>query len=162
MPARLRFTGKNPPPELWHQYPNWRNAYEEEGLSGQDETTLMPHEVQTHVAPQTSFTAGTARLHNGAEFPAFLAIGRDGIDGCQVYQTASPWRIYYNYPQRKWVSFVAEWLPEAERPPHVSFEDESVFPIEIRMAVPWHEGGRPSGYLITSDGQIRVILAGNK
>src|SRR5581483_2980708 len=139
MPNPLRFTGKNPPPELWQKYPNWSNAYEEEGEDGQDETTLMPHEVQTHIGPHTSFTAGTVQLHDGRQFPAFLAIGRNGIDGCEVYEMEKPWRIYYNYPQKRWVSFRAEWLPEFERPPSVLFDNETVFPLEVRMSVPWQE-----------------------
>lgn len=63
MPKPLRFTGQNPPPELWRTYPNWLNAFEEEGEAGQDETTLVPHEVQTHIAPHTAFTAATVCLH---------------------------------------------------------------------------------------------------
>jgi hypothetical protein len=53
MHTRLRFTGQNPPPELWREYPNWRNAYGEEGEEGQDETTLLPDEVQTHIHPRS-------------------------------------------------------------------------------------------------------------
>ena len=153
MPKPLRFTGKNPPPDLWQKYPNWRNAYEEEGEPGQDETTLMPHEEQTHIGSHTSFTAGTVRLHDGRQFRAFCSIGRNGIDGCQVYETEVPWRIYYSYPDRKWVSFRAEWIPEAERPPYVAFSDARVFPLEIHLQVPWEEGARPSAYRISPDGQ---------
>jgi len=158
MRTRLRFTGQNPPPTLWRKYPNWRNAYEEEGEEGQDETTLMPHEVQTHIEEHTSFSAGTVRFHSGPEFPAFLAIGQNGIDGCEVYETATPWRVYFSYPNKRWVSFRAEWLPEAERPPAASLGDERVFPLEIRMVVPWVQGGQPSRYQITRDGVLHEIL----
>jgi hypothetical protein len=155
MPKPLRFTGTNPPPELWRTYPNWKNAYDEEGEPGQDETTLMPHEVQTHIAPHTSFTAATVRFNDGRRFPAFCSIGRIGIDGCEVYETGAPWRIYYSYPQKKWVPFLAEWLPETERPPHVSLGDSSVFPLEIKLQVPWQGSTRPSAYRVTPDGQIQ-------
>jgi hypothetical protein len=159
MPIRLRFTGENPPPELWREYPNWRNAYEEEGEEGQDETTLMPHEIQTHIGEYTSLTAGIARLHDGREFPAFLAVGERGVDGCEIYETDTPWRVYYSYPDKRWVAFRAEWLPESERPPAVSFADDTVFPLEIRMAVPWTQGGRPAAYQITKDGVMHEIGA---
>ena len=154
MPKPSRFTGQNPPPGIWQQYPNWRNAYEEEGEEGQDESTLMPDEVQTHIGKHTSFTAGKVHLHDGREFPAFLAIGQNGITGCYVYETDIPWRIYYAYPQKKWVSFQAEWLPESARPPQVSFHDNAVFPLEIRMQLSWREGEIPVTYRITADGQM--------
>jgi len=154
MPKPLRFTGRNPPPELWSRYPNWRNALEEEGEEGQDESMLMPHEVQAYIAPHTSFTAGRVRLHDSREFPAFLAVLGDTIIGCQVYETGAPWRIYYSSPAKSWVSFRAEWLPEAKRPPHVSFQNAAVFPVEIYMQVPWKEGGRPAVYQISADGQM--------
>ena len=157
MPERLRFTGRNPPPDLWQIYPNWRNAYEEEGVPGQDETTLMPHETQTYIGPHTSFTAGLAHFHDGRRFPAFLAIGASGMDGCEVYQFSVPWRIYYDYPQRRWVPFRAEWLPHDQRPPAVALDNDSVFPLEIRMTVPWRQGGVPSAYRITPDGRLHEI-----
>ncbi len=117
----------------------------------------MPHEVQTHIGQRTSFTAGADRLHDGREFPAFLAVGRNGIDGCQVYEKETSWLIYYKYPEKRWLSFRAEWLPEPERPPHISFDDETVFPLEICVQVPWQEGDRPSRYRVTADGQMREI-----
>jgi hypothetical protein len=115
---------------------------------------LMPHEVQAYIAPHTSFTAGRVRLHDSREFPAFLAVLGDTIIGCQVYETGAPWRIYYSSPAKSWVSFRAEWLPEAKRPPHVSFQNAAVFPVEIYMQVPWKEGGRPAVYQISADGQM--------
>jgi hypothetical protein len=157
MHTRLRFTGQNPPPELWREYPNWRNAYEEEGMEGQDETTLMPDEVQTHIGESTSFTAGVARLHDGREFPAFLSLGRAGIDGCEVHQTSAPWRIYFSYPDKRWVPFRAEWLPVGQRPHSVSLEDDAVFPLEIVMAVPWRQGGKRAAYRVEKDGSVHEI-----
>jgi hypothetical protein len=144
---------------LWREYPNWRNAYEEEGQDGHDETTLMPHEIQTHIGEDTSFTTGIARFHDGREFPAFFAVGERGIDGCEVYETDSPWRTYYSYPDKRWVAFRAGWLPESERPPTVLFDDPAVFPLELRMAVPWKQGGRPTAYQITRDGVMHEIAA---
>jgi hypothetical protein len=153
----LRFTGQNPPIELWRQYPNWRNAYEEESEDGQDESTLMPHEVQTHIGEFTSFSSGIACFNDGREFPVFLAIGMRGIDGCEVYEKNIPWRIYYSPPNKKWLSFEAEWLPENERPPFVSFADDTIFPLEIRMTVPWQKSGKLVAYRIGKDGQMREI-----
>jgi hypothetical protein len=144
---------------LWAKYPNWRNAYEEESEDGQDETTLMPSEVQTHIDENTSFTAGIVRFHNGHEFRAFLALGERGVDGCDIYQTDTPCRIYFSYPEKRWVYFRAEWLPEHERPPTVSFDDEAIFPLQIRMNVPWRKGGIPAVYQVTKDGDMNEIDA---
>jgi hypothetical protein len=158
MCARLRFTSQNPPPELWPEHPNWRNAYEEEGERGQDETTLMPDEVQTHISDSTSFSAGVARFNDGREFPAFLAVLFNEFIGCRVYEKSIPWRIYHSPRDKRWVSFRAEWLPESERPPFVSFDDAAVFPLEIHMAVPWKKGAKPAVYRIGKDGGIHDIL----
>jgi hypothetical protein len=159
MPKKLRYTGENPPLELWAKYPNWRNAYEEEGDEGQDETTLMPHEIQTYIGEYTSFSAGSVCFHDGREFPAFLAVGERGVDGCQVYECEVPWRIYYSYPDKRWLPFRAEWLPEEERPPAISFDDGAIFPLEIRMAVPWRHGGATAAYQLTRDGEMHEIAA---
>jgi hypothetical protein len=157
MPRPLRFTGQNPPPELWQEFPNWRNAYEEETEEGQNETTLMPHEEQSYIAEHTSFTAGKVCLNDGREFPAFIAVAKNQIDGCQVYETKMPWRIYYKYPEKRWVSFEAEWLPQPERPPSVSFDDAKVFPLEICLRLPWRKGEAPKKYCIDQIGQIQEI-----
>jgi len=154
MSNNLRFTGANPPTELWRQYPNWRNALEEEGKDGQDESTLMPHEIQTHIGPFTSFTAGTARYVDGREFPVFLAVIENRIVGCYVYDGAVPWSIYFRGPQKRWLPYRADWLPEAERPRVVSFDDKSIFPLKISMFVPWRMGDVPSVYQISSLGQM--------
>jgi hypothetical protein len=119
----------------------------------------MPDEVQTHISDSASFSTGVARFFDGREFPAFLAIGRAGVDGCEVYQTHIPWRIYYSYPDKRWVSFRAEWLPESERPPFASLDDDAVFPLEIRMFVPWKQGGRPAVYRVEKDGRLHEIAA---
>ena len=157
MSKPLRFTGEDPPLHLWARFPNWRNALEEEGEEGQDETTLMPDEVQTRVGEYTSLTAGRARFNDGREFHALLEIGDHRIDGCSVYQAKNPWRIYFSCPDRRWLSFRAEWLPEAERPPSVLLDDEGIFPLEIFMTLPWREGEKPSVYQIGPDGQIKVV-----
>jgi hypothetical protein len=152
MPRPLRFTGENPPLDLWTEFPNWRNAYDEEGIPGQDETTLKPDEDQTSVSKNTSFTTGKVRFRDGREFPAFLAISNNRIDGCDVYETSEPWRIYYSYPDKRWLPFLAEWLPAAERPPAISFENDSVFPLIIEMVIPWTAGAKPSVYEVSTDG----------
>jgi hypothetical protein len=154
---KLRFTGMIPPPDFWKQYPNWRNAFEEEGIDGQDETTLMPHEVQNFITENTSFTGGRVHLNDGREFPAFLAVFGNHIEGCHVFETALPWRIYYNRPKKKWVAYQAEWLPEAKRPPHVDFDNALVFPVKIILSVPWQKGGIPSVYQISSSGQMNQL-----
>ena len=65
MEERLRFTGNNPPVGLWPRYPNWQNAYDEEGVPGQDETTLRPADNQQVIDDDVSFSAGDAALANG-------------------------------------------------------------------------------------------------
>ena len=102
MPEPLRFTSENPPPHLWANFPNWRNALEEEGEKGRDETTLMPDEVQAPIGEDTSFTAGKVRLLDGREFPAFLSVGENGLDGCEAYQEEIPWP--------RLVAPVADWV----------------------------------------------------
>ena len=72
MNANLRFTGENPPPELLSEYPNWENAYDEEGVEGQDETTLRPAENQSVIEEYTSFAAAEVVLNSGQKCPALI------------------------------------------------------------------------------------------
>jgi hypothetical protein len=62
MPKKHRYTGENPPVEVLAKFPNWVNAYDEEGELGQDETTLKPDFIDTHVTRDTAFTAVTLHL----------------------------------------------------------------------------------------------------
>jgi hypothetical protein len=55
------------------------------------------------------------------------------------------------------VSFRAEWLPEAERPPSVSFEDQEIFPLEVHLRLPWRPGEQPKKYRIECNGQLQEI-----
>jgi hypothetical protein len=153
---RLRFTGENPPPEIWTEFPNWCLALGEEGEAGQDETTLMPHEEQSFIGEHTSFTGGSVRFHDARIYPALLEIGsEERIVGCQVYESTSPWRVYLDYPSKKWTAYSEDWLPQAQRSPVVSMADERIFPLEVRMHVPWKKSGRPTIYEISPDGSIR-------
>ncbi len=71
---RLRFTGQAPPPGLLERYPNWQNAYEEEGMPEQDETTLRPADNQSTIDDIVSCTAGDAIFASGQRLPALLVV----------------------------------------------------------------------------------------
>jgi hypothetical protein len=70
----LRFTDIWPQPELWRTTPNWRRALDEEGLTGQDESTLKPGLEQRFIDDTVDFTAGEAWLPDGRIIPVLIGI----------------------------------------------------------------------------------------
>jgi hypothetical protein len=159
MSEKLRFTGAWPSPLYWSDYPNWELALDEEGVDGQDETTLRPAEIQDCIAKYVSFTAGEATLANGSRMPALLEVDGDQLYAVNVFiDDHSAWRICYNVPQRQWVSFLQEWLTEAERGPTVVMSDANVFPLIVKSRLP---ANSPSGHrieiVIESDGSSQEL-----
>jgi hypothetical protein len=100
MEARsLRYTGENPPVEVLAKYPNWVNAYDEEDVEGQDETTLKPEDVQAHVTDETTFTAGDIVFADGTTLPVLISLLSGEVTGFCVYRV----------PEWPYLSHDAEW-----------------------------------------------------
>lgn len=113
MSERLRFTGTSPPQSLWARYPNWQNAYEEEGLPDQDETTLRPADNQQVIDDDVSFSAADVELADGTRRSALLSLiaGEAGW----VYGYPDPrqdvcWALRYDVPTRRWVAMNDDWF----------------------------------------------------
>jgi hypothetical protein len=150
---KLRFTGEWPPIELWYKYPNWDYALGEEALPGQDSTTLKPADNQKSIGEYVAFTAGEVIQANGVTLPALIetmsqnAVGVTGFldehDGWMVREIGQPPR---------WKCIVEDWLDEKDRGPSVSFDDKDVFPIIVRLKLPWQSGEAPEEFRITTDG----------
>lgn len=136
---KLRFTGENPPLEYLEQYPNWSNAYDEEGEDDQDETTLKPHEQQEFIDYEVSFTADIITA-NGTKYVALLEVIA-GIPGIiDVYANDSFVIRNRNYPIEKWENIPQNWLPENERVKEVSFNDTNIFPLRVKSRLPLEKG----------------------
>ncbi len=147
MSKDLRFTGENPPPSLWTRFPNWENAYDEEGVPGQDETTLRPADNQQTIDDEISFTAGDAVLANGGSIPAFLCL----LD-CEpgwVYVYPGPqqdicWVLRYDVLKRQWVAMSDEWfLQGSSEVVPVPVDSPGIFPIRVSSRLPLAATGKP-------------------
>jgi hypothetical protein len=82
----LRYTGESPPVEVLARHPNWINAHDEEDVEGQDETTLKPEDVQTHVTDDTTFTAGDITFADGTTMVVLISVLNGEVSGFCVYR----------------------------------------------------------------------------
>jgi hypothetical protein len=132
---KLRFTGENPPLELLELFPNWSNAYEEEDIEGQDETTLKPHDQQNHIDDEVSFTAADLMVSDGSKYVALVEVINGIPSLIDVYD--SGWLLRNkNYPIEPWEQWNQDWLPENLRSKLISFEDTSIFPLRVKSRLP--------------------------
>ncbi|MFN0052766.1 MAG: hypothetical protein ACKV0T_11285 [Planctomycetales bacterium] len=144
MEERLRFTGENPPVRLWSRYPNWKNAYEEEGFPGQDETTLRPADNQLTVDDDVSFTAGDAVLSNGKIVPAMLGVDSGELGWVYVYPEPSSddcWMLSFNVPSQRWLAMNDVCLLQSGGMVGVPVGDSAVFPIRVNSRLPLERTG---------------------
>ena len=134
MEERLRFTGENPPVDLWSRFPNWQSAYDEEGLPGQDETTLRPADNQVTIDDDVTFTAGDAVLANGQRVPALLGVLSGELGWVYVYPEPSQeicWMVTFDVPSQRWAAMNDEWFLESAEVIRVPVKDSAVFPMKV-------------------------------
>lgn len=144
MEERLRFTGGNPPPSLWGLFPNWQNAYDEEGLPDQDETTLRPADNQQTIDDDVSFTAGDAILSSGQTLPAGLCVVSGELDSISVYPEPGHddcWVLSYHVPSQRWVAMNEDWFLQLGGVLRVPVGDSTVFPIRVTSRLPLAQSG---------------------
>lgn len=150
---KLRFTGEWPPVIYWGEYPNWTYALDEEGVPGQDETTLKPSGQQTVIDESVAYTTGIARLASGRELPALLEIIDSEVWGVDVFiNEKTSWRIFYEISSNHWKCFIQDWLPPDQRMPSVSLGDRNVFPLTITSRLPKGNNGNKYQFVIKPDG----------
>jgi len=141
---RLRFTGENPPVGLWPRFPNWQNAYEEEGFPDQDETTLRPADNQETIDDDVSFTAGDAVLANGQIVPAMLGVLSCELGWIYVYPDPSLdvcWVLSFHVPSQRWTAMNDVWFLQGDGLVRVPVENSSVFPIRVTSRLPLQRKG---------------------
>ncbi len=155
---KLRFTGEWPPIRLWDEYPNWEFALGEEDDEFQDETTLKPDENQFFIGKYTAYTAGKVVQANGKTLPALIEIIHPNIAGVYGFINEQDcWMVREIGTPPKWTCIVYEWLNESDRGPTVSFDDKDVFPIIVKLKLPWKLGGIPDKFIINSNGEKEII-----
>jgi hypothetical protein len=144
MEERFRFTGENPPLRLWHRFPNWQNAYEEEGMPGQDESTLRPADNQQTIDDDVSFTAGDAMLASGQSAPALLWVLCGELYSVCVYpepEQDNCWVLGFDVPSRRWIAMNDDWSLQVRGILRVPVEDPGVFPLRITSRLPLRRSG---------------------
>jgi hypothetical protein len=67
------------------------------------------------------------------------------------------WRIYYSVPDKKWVAYIQDWLPEPERGPEISMENPSIFPLAVKSRLPRGQGEDHHHLVIYSDGRAENV-----
>lgn len=153
---KLRFTGENPPVELWTQYPNWTNAWDEEGAAGQDETTLRPDHEQNVIGSDTTFTAADVTFADGRTFPAFAEIGNAELWGFHVYETDAEWYYRHDSPTNRWGLYAPAGISTKDRP-SVSYNESAVFPLRLKLRLPWSAAERLPVYEFPGNGSCHRI-----
>lgn len=144
MEERLRFTGDNPPVHLWTRFPNWQNAYEEEDLPGQDETTLRPADNQQTIDDDVTFTAGDAVLANGDSVPAMLGVLLGELCSVCIYPDLSEnmcWALQFHVPSKRWVAMNDDWFLQADGIMPVPVGNPAVFPLRVTSRLPLQPTG---------------------
>ena len=148
-----RFTGTWPPPSLWERYPNWETALDEEGLPGQDETTLRPSTEAEIVDPAAAFTAGDATQADGTQRPALIELDAGAPLGVSVFLAPNTaWSVRLLGRPARWTSIIEDWLPVDQRQPSVSLRDLAVFPLEVRFRLPHVKGQLQLTFRILPEG----------
>ena len=89
----FRYTDKWPPLEAWAEIPNWVHAYDEEGRSGQDETTLKPARHQTFVSDDVDYTIGQAWLADDQIVPAILGLWSGKVTRIACFEERMCWEF---------------------------------------------------------------------
>ena len=149
---RIRVTGDFPPLRYLDKYPNLENALDEEGVEGQDETTLRPARVQRVITTDTTFTAGEVFSGDGRRFIAILEVPNWGrLDGVTTFGDGKPvWYVFYSRAEEKWITCVAAQLPKIVRAP-----DVSIFPLIIKSRLPNEMTGKPLNIVVQADGSAK-------
>ena len=150
---QLRFTGENPPLPVLERYFNWEFALDEEGLDGQDETTLRPAQEQTCINDSIAHTAGVATGADKRQLPALIALTGGEVQGFWVYDQAGDWCLVRSSQQRRWQPFVQSWLPERERCRSIELSNGEIFPLRIETRLPFALTGMPWRASIGHDGR---------
>jgi hypothetical protein len=140
----LRFTGENPPPSLWDRFPNWQNAYEEEGILGQDETTLRPADNQRAIDDEVTFTAGDASFASGPTVPALLGVISGELGWIYVYPNPDEdlcWILSFDVPSNQWTAINEDWFLEGGGILPAPLDDPTVFPMMVSSRLPLESSG---------------------
>lgn len=152
MPNPLRYTGEFPPVDVIQQYPNWDYALEEEGIDGQDESTLRPEPEQSCITNVTAFTAGDILLASGENLLGLIEVIGCKTYSVEVFEGNSSWRVLLYPPTGKWQPYIEDWLPENERRQSVALADPRVFPLRVASRLPLNTTGVPWRIEIRPDG----------
>jgi hypothetical protein len=150
---KLRYTGDWPPPKVLKQYPNWEMAYDEEGMDGQDETTVRPEAEQSVITSDTAHTAGDAWLADGRTFPAIITVALWPPASCSFHDGKRWWAI--QKIKGKWEPYTQDYLPESKREKQLDLKDKATFPLRIQTRLP-HWRGKQWKIEIHPDGKEKA------
>lgn len=154
MPKPLRYTGDWPPPEVLRDFPNWVFAYDEEGVEGQDETTVKPEDQQSFISHETQITAATLLLADGRTLPAVVCMDNGSLAGVSAFEGRWSWSVWRDRRTTSWRPATQDYLPESQRLSSVSLSDTRVFPLRFATSLPREAGGQQWRIEIRPDGSV--------
>jgi hypothetical protein len=153
MKDRIRVTGDWPPQQYWDQYPNWENAYNEEGEDDQDETTLRPSLVQSYIHEDTTFTVGEVKSADGQTMVAILTVPGGKLEEANAFANGhGVWSIFYSRVKAKWLTCDYRHMPKI-----VEVNEPNIFPLTIRSRLPREPGGKPIHIAVCGDGSSEDV-----
>ncbi|HLJ88000.1 MAG TPA: hypothetical protein VKZ53_14355 [Candidatus Angelobacter sp.] len=139
MQNHLRYTGCWPSLDVLIQYPNWVFIFDEENAEGQDETTIKPEDQQSRISEETCFTTADATLADGRIKTAIIRLDENQPSALDVFDEGDWWSVQQR-SGKNWETVDEIWLPEKERRPTVSLNDQGIFPLIAKSRLPRSDG----------------------
>lgn len=147
-----RYTGDWPPPDILEQIPSWIFALDEEGVEGQDETTLKPADSQEVISTETVATAADVELAAGNRCLGIVSLCSEMVESVDYFNGEDWVRCLKDQNTGRWMPFDQSWLPEVERLPTVNMEDSEIFPLKVVTRLPVESTGRNICFEVRGDG----------
>lgn len=147
---KFRFTGTLPTKRAVERYPNWILALDEEGLPGQDETTLRPDDDQEKIS---KYTMGTAVVAVGPDGKQQLGLLYGYMDLWHGPEQAD-WLHIFRGARRLDIKLKAKfWWPD-ETASTLHYNDFAELPLRITSALPSAKSRKPFQLALMPNGSV--------
>lgn len=142
--SSVRYTGENPPENVLLKFPNWIQALDEEGVEGQDETTMKPDENQKVISVGTQHTAADVSIYSGKNCAALLSLEKGRVESVTVYD--GMWSVKIEGDK---------WQPEKWAHDTRYHGNTTDFPITVKSRLPYVRTRCPIEFQLFPDGSIK-------
>jgi hypothetical protein len=155
---KLRFTGTLPTKLAVERFPNWTLALDEEGLPGQDETTLRPGDDQEKIS---SDTIGTAVVVVGPDGKQQLGLLYGYLNLWRGPEHAD-WLHLFSGTRRLDIKLQANfWWPD-ETAPTLHYNDFAELPLRVKSVLPTAKSRKHLQLTLMPSGPVVYGLAAER